>query len=145
MYIDALYTTLGLLIQARMRLGMAWPEYSDTSDGSTWYLTWQSEAETNFKLRKTDGFGWYFWFLVRTAIYGYVVYHVLRFLKRKVPRILGFGPLRKNPNFRKLRRVVNFFLKIIHGLGISNNLKILFPSHSHLCGSVGILNHAICV
>ncbi|KAG6396848.1 hypothetical protein SASPL_143005 [Salvia splendens] len=95
--------------EVRMRLGMAWPEYSDVSVSSTWYLTWQSEAETNFKSRKTDGFLWYFWFLVRTAIYGYVIFHVFRFLKRNIPRVLGFGPIRKNPNFRKLRRVKGYF------------------------------------
>lgn len=92
-----------------MRLGMAWPEYSDVSVSSTWYLTWQSEAEANFKSRKKDELPWYFWFLVRTAIYVYVLFHVFRFLKRKVPRVLGFGPIRKDPNFRKLRRVVKFF------------------------------------
>ncbi|KAG8365730.1 hypothetical protein BUALT_Bualt17G0002300 [Buddleja alternifolia] len=95
--------------QVRMRLGMAWPEYSDVSVGSTWYLTWQSEAETNFKARKTDEFQWYCWFLVRAAIYGYVLFHVLRFMKRKLPRILGFGPLRRDPNLRKLRRVKAYF------------------------------------
>ncbi|KAH6792607.1 FtsH extracellular protease family [Perilla frutescens var. hirtella] len=97
------------LLIVRMRLGMAWPEYSDVSVSSTWYLTWQSEAEANFRSRKTDEFQWYFWFLVRTAIYGYVLFHVLRFLKRKVPRVLGFGPLRRDPNFRKLRRVKGYF------------------------------------
>ncbi|KAL1560981.1 putative inactive ATP-dependent zinc metalloprotease FTSHI 5, chloroplastic [Salvia divinorum] len=71
--------------EVRMRLGMAWPEYSDVSVSSTWYLTWQSEAETNFKSRKTDGFLW------------------------NIPRVLGFGPIRKNPNFRKLRRVKGYF------------------------------------
>ncbi|KAL0372856.1 UNVERIFIED_CONTAM: putative inactive ATP-dependent zinc metalloprotease FTSHI 5, chloroplastic [Sesamum calycinum] len=91
--------------QVRMRLGMAWPEYADVSVGSTWYLKWQSEAETKFKSRKRDGFRWHFLFLVRTAIYGYVLFHVFRFLRRKVPRVLGFGPLRRNPNLRKLRRV----------------------------------------
>ncbi|KAI3453265.1 hypothetical protein Pfo_009928 [Paulownia fortunei] len=95
--------------QVRMRLGMAWPEYSDVSVGSTWYLKWQSEAETNFKSRKADEFQWYFWFLVRTAIYGYVLFHVFRFMKRKVPRVLGFGPLRRDPNLRKLRRVKAYF------------------------------------
>ncbi|XP_012839642.1 PREDICTED: uncharacterized protein LOC105960020 [Erythranthe guttata] len=95
--------------QVRMSLGMAWPEYSDVSVGSTWYLKWQSEAETNFIKRKRDGFQWYFWFGVRTGIYGYVLYHVFRFMKRKVPRALGFGPLRRDPNFRKLRRVKYYF------------------------------------
>ncbi|GAA0147429.1 metalloprotease [Lithospermum erythrorhizon] len=90
----------------RIQLGMAWPEYTDQSVGSTWYLTWQSEAEMNFRSRKKEEFQWYLWFLIRTAIYGYVVLHVYRFLKRKVPRVLGFGPLRRrNPNIRKLRRV----------------------------------------
>ncbi|KAL0446602.1 UNVERIFIED_CONTAM: putative inactive ATP-dependent zinc metalloprotease FTSHI 5, chloroplastic [Sesamum latifolium] len=91
--------------QVRMRLGMAWPEYADVSVGSTWYLKWQSEAEIEFKSRKRNGFRWHFMFLVRTAIYGYVLFHVFRFLRRKVPRVLGFGPLRRNPNLRKLRRV----------------------------------------
>lgn len=89
-----------------MRLGMAWPEYSDISVGSTWYLKWQSEAETNFKSRKTDEFQWYFWFLVRTIIYGYILFNVFRYMKRKIPSILGYGPLRRDPNLRKLRRVV---------------------------------------
>lgn len=92
-----------------MRLGMAWPEYSDISVGSTWYLKWQSEAEMNFKSRKTDEFQWYFWLLVRTGIYGFVLFHVFRFMKRRVPRVLGFGPLRRDPNLRKLRRVVKFY------------------------------------
>lgn len=95
--------------EVRMRLGMAWPEYSDVSVSSTWYLTWQSEAEANFKSRQTDELPWYFWFLVRTAIYGYVLFHVFCFLKRNVPRVLGFGPIRKDPNFRKLRRVKGYF------------------------------------
>ncbi|KAL3651045.1 putative inactive ATP-dependent zinc metalloprotease FTSHI 5, chloroplastic [Castilleja foliolosa] len=95
--------------EVRMRLGMAWPEYSDVSAGSTWYLKWQSEAELRFRSRKIDEFQWYFWFLVRTAIYGYVVFHVFRFMKRRVPRALGYGPLRRDPNFRKLRRVKAYF------------------------------------
>ncbi|KAA8533356.1 hypothetical protein F0562_033111 [Nyssa sinensis] len=66
----------------RMRLGMAWPEYIDQSVGSTWYLKWQSEAEMNFKSRKTD-----------------------EFMKRNIPRLLGYGPLRRDPNLRKLQRV----------------------------------------
>ncbi|KDP23735.1 hypothetical protein JCGZ_23568 [Jatropha curcas] len=89
----------------RIRLGMAWPEEIEQSVGSTWYLKWQSEAEMNFKSRKTDEIQWYFWFVIRAAIYGYVLFHVFRFMKRKVPRLLGFGPLRRDPNLRKLRRV----------------------------------------
>lgn len=89
-----------------MRLGMAWPEYVDQSVASTWYLKWQSEAEMSFKSRKTDEWEWYFWFLVRSVIYGYVLFHVFRFMKRKIPRFLGYGPLRRDPNLRKLQRVV---------------------------------------
>ncbi|KAL8520650.1 hypothetical protein ACS0TY_011260 [Phlomoides rotata] len=95
--------------QVRMLLGMAYPEYSDTSIGSNWYLKWQSEAGTNFRTRNTEEFKWYFGFLVRAAIYGYILFHVFMYMKRKVPRALGFGPLRKDPNFRKLRRVKGYF------------------------------------
>lgn len=89
-----------------MQLGMAWPEEIDQAVGSTWYLKWQSEAEMSFKSRKTDGVQWFFWFIIRSAIYGFVLFHVFRFLRRKVPRFLGYGPVRKNPNLQKLRRVV---------------------------------------
>lgn len=89
-----------------MNLGMAWPEEVDQTVGSMWYLQWQSEAEMNFKDRKTEGMQWYFWFFIRSIIYGFVVFSVLRFMKRKIPRLLGFGPLRRDPNLQKLRRVV---------------------------------------
>lgn len=88
---------------------MAWPEEIDQTVGSTWYLKWQSEAEMNFKSRNTDDFQWFLWFLIRSAVYGYILYNVFRFLKRKVPRLLGYGPLRRNPNVQKFRRVVLFF------------------------------------
>lgn len=93
----------------RMQLGMAWPEYMDQSVGSTWYLSWQSEVEMSFNSRKTDDLKWSIWFLIRTAVYGYVLFHVLLFMKRKIPRLLGFGPMRRDPNFRKLRRVKAYF------------------------------------
>ncbi|CAL1382597.1 unnamed protein product [Linum trigynum] len=89
----------------RIRLGMAWPEEIDQTAGSTWYLKWQSEAEMNSKSRNTEDFQWYFWFCIRTVIYGYVLLHFFRFLRRKLPGLLGFGPLRRNPNLWKLRRV----------------------------------------
>lgn len=89
-----------------MRWGMAWPEYIDQSVGSTWYLEWQSKAEVNFNSRKTDEFQWFLWFLIRSASYGFVLFHVLRFMKRKIPILIGFGPLRRDPNMRKLRRLV---------------------------------------
>ncbi|KAL5700933.1 putative inactive ATP-dependent zinc metalloprotease FTSHI 5 [Ranunculus cassubicifolius] len=93
----------------RMRLGMAWPERADQNVGSTWYLQWQSEAEMSFKSRKQDGIQWYLWFLIRTVLFGYVVLNALLFLKKKIPRLLGYGPLRRNPNLRKLRRVRAYF------------------------------------
>ncbi|KAG4139020.1 hypothetical protein ERO13_D07G166300v2 [Gossypium hirsutum] len=53
----------------------------------------------------TDDFKWFVWFLIRSAIYGYILYHAFCFLRRKVPGVLGYGPIRKDPNMRKLRRV----------------------------------------
>ncbi|OMO84521.1 Peptidase M41 [Corchorus capsularis] len=94
----------------RMRLGMAWPEEIGQSVASTWYLKWQSEAEMKFKSRKTDNLKWSLWFIIRSAIYGYILFHVFRFLRRKVPKLLGFGPIyNKDPNMRKLRRVKSYF------------------------------------
>ncbi|KAJ7973529.1 ATP-dependent zinc metalloprotease FtsH [Quillaja saponaria] len=89
----------------RMQLGMAWPEETNEAIGSTWYLKWQSEAEMSFKSRKTDNIQWFLWFFIRSIIYGFVLFHVFQFIKRKIPRLLGFGPLRRNPNLRKFRRV----------------------------------------
>ena len=102
--------SFAVLLQLRIRLGMAWPEETDQTVGSTWYLKWQSEADMSFRTRKQDGFRWFFWFFVRCFIYGYVLFHTFRFMKRKIPRILGYGPLRKDPNLRKLRRLVLFCL-----------------------------------
>ncbi|XP_058082994.1 probable inactive ATP-dependent zinc metalloprotease FTSHI 5, chloroplastic isoform X2 [Magnolia sinica] len=93
----------------RMNLGMAWPEEVDQTVGSTWYLKWQSEAEMNFKARKRDGLQWFLWFFIRSIIYGYVVFNVLRFMKKKIPRVLGYGPLRRDPNLRKLQRVKVYY------------------------------------
>ncbi|KAK9161714.1 hypothetical protein Syun_008055 [Stephania yunnanensis] len=95
--------------RVRMNLGMAWPEEADQTVGATWYLKWQSEAEMNFKSRQTDDFQWFLWFSVRSIIYGYLLFNIFRFMKRKVPSLLGYGPLRKDPNLRKLRRVKSFF------------------------------------
>lgn len=93
----------------RMSLGMAWPEEAYQAVGSTWYLKWQSEAEINYKARKRDNIQWYLWFLIRSVIYGFVLFNVLRYLKRRIPRLLGYGPLRRDPNLRKLRRVKAYF------------------------------------
>lgn len=106
--------------QVRMLLGMAWPEYGDEAVDS-WYLKWQSEVEKSFRSKKKRGWVWYFWFLVRSVIYGYVLFHVFRYMKRKVPRLLGYGPFRRNPNLRKLRRV-RFYYKY-RSRKIKNMLK----------------------
>ncbi|KAG1330897.1 putative inactive ATP-dependent zinc metalloprotease FTSHI 5, chloroplastic [Cocos nucifera] len=93
----------------RMSLGMAWPEEVYQAVGTTWYVKWQSETEMNHNARKKDGIRWYLGFLMRSSIFGFVLFNVLRFLKRKIPRLLGYGPLRRDPNLRKLRRVKAYF------------------------------------
>lgn len=93
----------------RMSLGMAWPEEAYQAVGSTWYLQWQAEAEMNYRARKRDTIRWYLWFLIRSAIYGFVLFNVIRYLKRKIPRLLGYGPWRRDPNLKKLRRVKAYF------------------------------------
>ncbi|KAL5566845.1 hypothetical protein UlMin_030009 [Ulmus minor] len=89
----------------RIQLGMAWPEEIDQAVDSTWYLKWQSEAEKNYLSRKTDGIQWYLWFLIRSVIYGYILLNVFQFLKKRIPVLLGYGPIRRDPNLQKLRRV----------------------------------------
>ncbi|KAF5196505.1 Atp-dependent zinc metalloprotease ftsh [Thalictrum thalictroides] len=93
----------------RMRLGMAWPEWADQSVGSTWYLEWQAKTETSFRSRKQDGIWWYLWFFIRAFIYGFVLLNVLRYMKKKIPRVLGYGPIRRDPNLRKFRRVKAYY------------------------------------
>ncbi|XP_022719027.1 probable inactive ATP-dependent zinc metalloprotease FTSHI 5, chloroplastic [Durio zibethinus] len=91
-----------------MQLGMTWPtEIAQTI--STWYIRWQAEAEMNLYYRKTDDSKWFLWFLIGSTIYGFILYHAFRFLRRKVPKVLGYGPIRKDPNMRKLRRVKGYF------------------------------------
>ena len=85
---------------------MAWPEEIDQAVDSTWYLKWQSEAEKNYLSRKTDGIQWYLWFLIRSVIYGYILLNVFQFLKKRIPVLLGYGPIRRDPNLQKLRIVV---------------------------------------
>lgn len=85
---------------------MAWPEEVYQAVGTTWYLKWQSEAERNHKLRKTDGIDWFFWFIIRSVIYGYILSTIFHFMKRRVPAFFGYGPVRRDPNLQKLRRLV---------------------------------------
>ncbi|KAM0932190.1 putative peptidase M41, AAA+ ATPase domain, ATPase, AAA-type, core [Dioscorea sansibarensis] len=112
---DDLMVTIGFpLIElfipkpVRLSLGMVWPEEVDQAVGSTWFLKWQSEAEMNYKARKRETIRWYLWFLIRSMIYGFVIFNVLRYLTRKVPRLLGYGPWRKDPNLWKLRRLKTY-------------------------------------
>lgn len=72
-------------------------------------MDWLTVADMNFRSRNSLDFIWYLGFAVRTVIYGYVLLHIFRFMKRKIPRLLGYGPLRRDPNMRKLRRLVIFF------------------------------------
>lgn len=86
-----------------MKLGLAEGENVD----SMWYLQWQLSAEANFKSRHTDGdVRWYFLLFIKAAISGFVLFHVFKLMRRKIPRLLGYGPVRKNPNRRKFWRVV---------------------------------------
>ncbi|KAL4035333.1 hypothetical protein IC575_004017 [Cucumis melo] len=89
----------------RLQLGMAWPEEIDQTVDSTWYLKYQSEAELGLRSRKSDDFTWFLWFMIRSAIYGYIWFHIFSFMRKKIPRILGYGPVRRNPNVRMLGRV----------------------------------------
>lgn len=114
---------------------MAWPEESGRKVGSTWYLQWQSDAEASFRARKKDGFLWNILFTVKSVVYGYVVFNVLRFLKRKVPRLLGYGPLRRDPNIQKFRRVVMSSPMLQLSLkAFVNFLKIVFLSSLYCVG-----------
>lgn len=114
---------------------MAWPEEIDQAVESTWYLKWQSEAEMNYKSRKTDDIQWYIWFLIRSFVYGYILFHIFGYLKREVPRVLGYGPIRTDPNREKLKRVVLlcpfllpiFIIKALLWGIVPYHLFLLFP------------------
>ncbi|KAL8157828.1 hypothetical protein AgCh_002513 [Apium graveolens] len=80
-----------------------------SSAGLAWYMDWLTVADMNFRSRNSLDFIWYLGFAVRTVIYGYVLLHIFRYLKRRIPRLLGFGPLRRDPNMRKLRRLKAYF------------------------------------
>ncbi|CAH1414735.1 unnamed protein product [Lactuca virosa] len=73
------------------------------------FLNWKIKAEREVKSQNEGGeFNWYFLFAVRTFIYGYILYQIFRFIKRKTPKI-GFWPKRKSVNMQKLRRLKYFF------------------------------------
>lgn len=93
----------------RLRLGMAWPEEIGQAVGSTWYLEWQTDMEGRFQSRKPGGFLWFLWFVIRSVIYGQILFNILWFVRRKAINLLGFGPVRRDPNWRKLRRLQAYF------------------------------------
>ncbi|KAL5983591.1 hypothetical protein ACLOJK_017679 [Asimina triloba] len=93
--------------QVRMMLGMAWPEEISQTVNSSWYLNWQFEAEMNFKARESGGIGWFLGFFIRSIVFVFVVFNVLRFMKRNISRLLGYEPLRRDPNIRKLKRMAS--------------------------------------
>ncbi|KAL5068596.1 hypothetical protein RYX36_019483 [Vicia faba] len=95
----------------RVKLGMAWPEEEPIMD-TPWFLKWQLSTETRTNTRKAESeIQWTMLFISRTAISGFVLFHMFKFLKRKTPKLLGYGPVRKNPNRRKLGRVAYYFQK----------------------------------
>ncbi|KAI5398282.1 probable inactive ATP-dependent zinc metalloprotease FTSHI 5, chloroplastic [Lathyrus oleraceus] len=101
-----------LLNRVRVKLGMACPE-EGTMD-TTGFLKWQVKAETRTNARRTQSeIQWIVLFITRTAISGFVLFHVFKFMRRKIPRLLGYGPVsvRNNPNRRKLGRVAYYFQK----------------------------------
>ncbi|XP_031484872.1 probable inactive ATP-dependent zinc metalloprotease FTSHI 5, chloroplastic isoform X2 [Nymphaea colorata] len=106
------FPTLEFLIPKpiRTRLGMVWPEEeSEIAGFSTWYLKWQAKAEMIFRARKRNNLRWFLWFVIRSVIYGYLIFNVIRFARKRVPRVLGYGPFRRNPNMKKLNRVKAYF------------------------------------
>lgn len=93
------------MIQVRVKLGMAWPE--EETMNTPWYLNWQLNAEASVQSRREDGgFQWIMLFIARAAFSGFVLINVFHFTRRKIPRLLGYGPMRKNLNRRKLERMV---------------------------------------
>ena len=70
------------------------------------FKIWKSEVDLIIEAQKEDEeTGWYWSFAVRAAIYGYILFRIFQFLKRRKPKI-SFWPKRKNINMRKLQRLV---------------------------------------
>ncbi|KAM7484822.1 hypothetical protein LguiA_000831 [Lonicera macranthoides] len=91
----------------RLQLGMAWPKYMDQSGASTWYLKWQVEVDESFRSRNDSlGFKWFLWFFLRGYIYLNVVSTIFTFVRRNIPELPGYGPLRENPSSWKSKRVL---------------------------------------
>ncbi|XP_073223219.1 probable inactive ATP-dependent zinc metalloprotease FTSHI 5, chloroplastic isoform X2 [Cicer arietinum] len=81
--------------------------------GNSWYL-WQLNVEARVQSRQADGdIQWFALLFARAAISGFisgfVLFRVFKLLRKKVSRLIGYGPLRKSPNKRKLWRVAYYF------------------------------------
>ncbi|KAI3698633.1 hypothetical protein L2E82_42328 [Cichorium intybus] len=74
------------------------------------FLNWISEAnrEIRYLTEDDEDSNWYLFFFVRAAVYGYILFQIFQFIKRKTPKI-RIWPKRKNMNMRKLRRLKYFF------------------------------------
>nr|QKY65106.1 AAA-type ATPase family protein [Passiflora pittieri] len=100
-------------VLARLCWGMKWREKIKQTASLTWFSKWYSEAKMRLKFSKSGhGTQWFLSFVIRTVIYGYIVFHMFQFLKRKVPRLHGYGPLVRDPSLLKLQRV-KAFLKFL--------------------------------
>lgn len=89
--------------------GMAWLNYADQSfNWTVWYSKWQYDMEMSFNSRNVVNVFWYLWFVIRIVVCGQVVFHVIPFLKRKIPRVLGIA-YERDPNLRKLQKVKAYF------------------------------------
>lgn len=115
--------------KVRLSLGMAWPEETYQAVDSNWYLKWQSEAELSYKARKKNAFTWFWWFFIQCSIYGFVLFNAMRYLKRNVPRLLGYGPLRRDPNIRKFQRL-KYYLNYKRNRRIQKRKEGLDPIRS---------------
>ncbi|GKV07084.1 hypothetical protein SLEP1_g18890 [Rubroshorea leprosula] len=89
----------------RLQFGVVGPSEIGRSFSTSWYLKWRYEIEMEFESRKTDGILWFLWFLIRSTIYGFVLFNVFQLIRTKIPKLLGYGPLLRDPKVQKWRRL----------------------------------------
>lgn len=74
------------------------------------YLNWKLEEDKKIKIEVEDSMvNWYFLFVVRAIIYGYIVSKIFHFMKKKIKKLPGVRPIRRDPNMRKLQRLKSLF------------------------------------
>lgn len=110
-----------MVLQVRLQFGVVGPSEIGRSFSASWYLKWRYEVEMEFESRKTDGILWFLWFLIRSTMYGFVLFNVFQLMRRKIPKLLGYGPLLKDPKVQKWRKLVFLLL-----FGIWCNFLMLF-------------------